>query len=60
MQVSHDGPLNAEKGQGETVNQRQVCRFIVFNATFNEYFSYIASVSFIDGGNWNTREKKTP
>jgi hypothetical protein len=26
--------------------------FMVFNATFQQYFSYIVAVSFIGGGNW--------
>jgi hypothetical protein len=33
------------------------CLFMVFNATFQQYFSYIVAVSFIGGGNWNTRRK---
>jgi len=33
-----------------------VC-FMVFNATFNSYFSYIVAVSFIGGGNRSTRRK---
>jgi hypothetical protein len=31
--------------------------FMVFNATFNNYFSYIMTVSFIGGGNRSTRRK---
>jgi len=31
--------------------------FMVFNATFNNIFSYIVAVSFIDGGNRSTRRK---
>jgi hypothetical protein len=36
-----------------------VCLFMVFNATchFQQYFSYIMAVSFIDGENLSTREK---
>jgi hypothetical protein len=30
---------------------------MVFNATFKKYFSYIVAVSFIGGGNRNTRRK---
>ena len=32
------------------------CEFIVFNATFKKYFSYIVVVSFIDGGTWGPGE----
>ena len=31
--------------------------FMVFNATFNNIFSYIVAVSFIGGGNRSTRRK---
>jgi len=31
--------------------------FIVLNATFKKYFSYIVEVSFIGGGNLSTRRK---
>jgi len=31
--------------------------FMVFNATFQQYFSYIVAVSFIGGGNGSTRRK---
>jgi hypothetical protein len=33
------------------MNQSGV-RVMVLNATFQQYFSYIVTVSFIDGGNW--------
>ena len=32
-------------------------RLMVFNVTFQQYFSYIAAVSFIVGGNWSTQRK---
>jgi len=31
--------------------------FMVFNAIFKQYFSYIVAVSFIDGGDRSTRRK---
>jgi hypothetical protein len=31
--------------------------FVVFNATFNNIFSYIVAVSFTGGGNQSTRSK---
>ena len=31
--------------------------FMVFNATFQQYFSYVVAVSFIGGGNRSTRRK---
>jgi hypothetical protein len=35
-------------------------RLMVFNVTFQQYFSYIVAVSFIVGGNWSTwRESLT-
>jgi hypothetical protein len=30
---------------------------MVFNATFKNILSYMVAVSFIGGGNWNTRRK---
>jgi hypothetical protein len=33
---------------------------MVFNARCNKYFSYIETVSFIDGGNRNTGENHRP
>jgi hypothetical protein len=29
---------------------------MVLNATFQQYFSYIVTISFIDGGNWSTTD----
>jgi hypothetical protein len=29
---------------------------MVLNATFQQYFSYIMTISFIDGGNWSTTD----
>jgi hypothetical protein len=37
------------------MNQSGV-RVMVLNATFQQYFSYIVTVSFIDGGNWSTTD----
>jgi hypothetical protein len=35
--------------------------FMVFNATFNQYFSYIVAVSFIGGENrWTWRKPPKP
>ena len=34
-----------------------VCLYMMFNATYKKYFSYIVAVRFIGGGNWSTRRK---
>jgi hypothetical protein len=44
-----------EIDQSERVGVKD--RVLVFNATFQQYFSYIVMVSFIGGGNWSTRRK---
>ena len=52
-----NGNKTREQKQKKKEEKKKFLQIMVFNATFQQYFSCIMTVSFIDGGNRSNRRK---
>ena len=57
LQKTEGAIRNGNKTRGRKEEKKKFLQIMVFNATFQQYFSCIMTVSFIDGGNRSNRRK---